>query len=334
MEGTLAAVMGLVRTGLLVLDPDRRVTVANAAARELLGCDDCVGRPFAEVVGPTLANAVRDAGSGRWSPRHGVIVEWTWQPLPDGGYGCALRDVSRRLAERARLRRQNRALAELVAMKAEFVAAVSHELRTPVTSIAALAELLRDATTGPEDPMAGPLEAIDRNSRRLLILIENVTELARIEGETAPPPPAVVDLGQLVREAVQGWAATASDAEVKLSLAVGEPADVTGDPERLRRLCDAMLGLALAAAGPGEPVDVAVRPGPGERVLTVPIRGRGADRLFTGVAERHDSTALMLCRAIVARHRGRFTTRTVAGATELVAVLPSASADLAGVAAT
>ncbi|WP_327010971.1 hypothetical protein OHA72_29090 [Dactylosporangium sp. NBC_01737] len=61
----------------------------------------------------------------------------------------------------------------------------------------------------------------------------------------------------------------------------------------------------------------------------MPIGGRGGDRLFTssaatGEGVRHDSTALMLCRAIVARHGGRLSTDTDAGgATVLAAHLPS-----------
>lgn len=68
--------------------------------------------------------------------------------------------------------------------------------------------------------------------------------------------------------------------------------------------------------------------GSGWRV-TVPIGGRGGDRLFTssavtGDGVRHDSTALMLCRAIVARHGGRLVTDTDPhGATVLAAHLPS-----------
>ncbi|WP_327010972.1 HAMP domain-containing histidine kinase [Dactylosporangium sp. NBC_01737] len=186
---------------------------------------------------------------GRWSPRPGLVVEWSWSALlpgtPHEGRCLVLRDVSHRIADRARLRRQNRALAELVAMKAEFTAAVSHELRTPVTSIAAMSQLLGEEVTEPD-----PLAAVARNAARLLGLIDNVTELARIENAPPAGTGEKVALEQLVAEALPGWAA-ARDAAVHLTAGGAHDATVEGERVLLRRLVDAMIGIGLAAAEPG-----------------------------------------------------------------------------------
>lgn len=325
----LEAALDQLGTGLLVTSADGTVVAANQATRDILG-EHATGRH----VGDTAAAAMTKDDHGRWSPRPGLVVEWSWSALlpgtPGEGRCLVLRDVSHRLADRARLRRQNRALAELVAMKAEFTAAVSHELRTPVTSIAAMSELLGEEVTEP-DPLAAPVAAVARNAQRLLGLIDNVTELARIENAAPAGTGEKADLGAVVTEALSGWTAAADAAAVHLRAQVVDDATVDGERVLLRRLVDAMIGIALAAAEPGALLTVAVTgtgTGGGWRV-TVPIGGRGGDRIFTssavtGDGVRHDSTALMLCRAIVARHGGRLTTDTDPdGATVLAAQLPA-----------
>ncbi|MEV4508304.1 PAS domain-containing sensor histidine kinase [Dactylosporangium sp. NPDC049525] len=324
----LAAALDQLGTGLLVTGADGTVVAANQATRDLLG-EQATGRK----VGDTVAAAMAKDDHGRWSPRPGLVVEWTWTALltgtPHEGRCLVLRDVSHRIADRARLRRQNRALAELVAMKAEFTAAVSHELRTPVTSIAAMSELLGEEVTEP-DPLAAPVAAVARNAARLLGLIDNVTELARIENA---PPAAVagekIALEEVVAAALPGWTAAARDAAVHLTATGAHDATVEGERVLLRRLVDAMIGIGLAAAEPGALLGVDVASTDSGWRITVPIGGRGGDRLFTssaatGEGVRHDSTALMLCRAIVARHGGRLTTDTDPdGAAVLAAHLPS-----------
>ncbi|MET7421422.1 PAS domain-containing sensor histidine kinase [Dactylosporangium sp. NPDC005555] len=322
----LEAALDQLGTGLLVTSADGTVVAANQATHDLLG-EQATGRK----VGDTVAAAMTAQDSGRWSPRPGLVVEWSWSPLlpgtPQEGRCLVLRDVSHRIADRARLRRQNRALAELVAMKAEFTAAVSHELRTPVTSIAAMSELLGEEVTEP-DPLAAPVAAVARNAQRLLGLIDTVTELARIENAAPAGTGEPVELQDVVADALRGWASAANSAAVHLTGRGGAGATVRGEAVLLRRLVDAMIGIGLAAAEPGALLTVAVAAADSGWRVTVPIGGRGGDRLFTssavtGDGVRHDSTALMLCRAIVARHGGRLTTDTdPEGAAVLAAHLP------------
>ncbi|GAA0733531.1 hypothetical protein Drose_20670 [Dactylosporangium roseum] len=320
-------------TGVLVATADGTVVTANRAALSLLdrpAGEDLAGGAVRDVLGDTFTATLDGPAAGRWSPRPGQVVEWQWSVLlpetTDEGRCLVLRDVSHRLADRARLRRQNRALAELVAMKAEFTAAVSHELRTPVTSIAAMSELLGEEVVEP-DPLAGPVAAVARNAQRLLALIDNVTELARIENSAPAADRAAVDLAALAEEVVPAWAPAARAAAVHLEVVVPGPAPVDGERPLLRRLVDAMVGVGLAAADPGDLLALTIAAEGGGWRLSVPIGGRGGDRLFTSSPAtadgvRHDSTALMLCRAIAGRHGGRLTTEPGPTGTVLAATLP------------
>ncbi|NNN19808.1 MAG: GAF domain-containing protein [Acidimicrobiaceae bacterium] len=67
--------------------------------------------------------------------------------------------------------------------KDAFLASVSHELRTPLTSIVGYLELLQDDVADGAIPnsYSGMFDAIERNSKRLLDLIENILTTSRID---------------------------------------------------------------------------------------------------------------------------------------------------------
>src|SRR5690349_208755 len=125
-QGLLEAAIDQLGTGLLVTAADGTVVAANRAGLALLDLPadaHVVGEPVDTVLrggsGAFPGDLGGQAAGGRWSPRPGLVVEWTWSELlpgtPAEGRCLILRDVSHRLADRARVRRQNRALAELVA---------------------------------------------------------------------------------------------------------------------------------------------------------------------------------------------------------------------------
>ena len=91
----------------------------------------------------------------------------------------------------AELTSQNEQLLALDRMKDEFIASVSHEFRTPLTSIRGYAELLLE-----EDLVAEQrdyVNVIDRNSERLVGLVEDLLLMAQIQSGGLP-----LELGEVV----------------------------------------------------------------------------------------------------------------------------------------
>ena len=89
-------------------------------------------------------------------------------------------------------------LEEQELMRREFVVNASHELRTPLTNLLGYLEALRDGVIAPEAAVFDSLrEEVDRLGR----LAASLEVLAGAEGER--PQPAAVDLGVLVRVAVE-----------------------------------------------------------------------------------------------------------------------------------
>ncbi len=95
------------------------------------------------------------------------------------GYIALLDTRSRMFAAQGELVQQ---LRELDRQKTTFLSNISHELRTPLTSIAGYTEMIADGDAGPVgESMQGMLAAIDRNTHRLSLLIEDLLTMTKIE---------------------------------------------------------------------------------------------------------------------------------------------------------
>jgi len=67
-------------------------------------------------------------------------------------------------------------------VKSEFLAAVSHELRTPLNAVLGMAELLQEEVYGPVNhKQVQALHTIEMSGRHLLVLINNILDLSKIE---------------------------------------------------------------------------------------------------------------------------------------------------------
>src|SRR2546426_33642 len=115
-----------------------------------------------EVIPTTLnASALRDT-DGTAIGAIGILRDMR-------AYGIALRDLEE---SRRKLDEANRA-------KDEFLATLSHELRTPLNAILGWVGLLRSGTLDAASASRGP-EVIERNSRLLAQLIEDLLDVSRI----------------------------------------------------------------------------------------------------------------------------------------------------------
>jgi signal transduction histidine kinase len=294
-EVRLAALAELLRVGVLVQDEQHRVVLANRALVDLLG----LGLPPERLLGAVLPDGLDALGGspdGRVLERDCATVSVAGAPH---GRLWVLRDVTAQTEIQ-------RGPAELAALRTEFISTVSHELGTPLTSIATLATMLDEHLPAAEWTAA--VAAIGRNAARMLDAVAALVLLAKLEsGEIRPAaepvdPAALVDrfdrAGQLGRAA-------------RVRTEVGEGAPVTGDPELLGQLVDTLVGVLLDAGTTGAEVLVRARPGPDGWAITVSTSAVDAataewlrSSALAGGAHRTGALALMLARAIAARHGG------------------------------
>ena len=83
--------------------------------------------------------------------------------------------------------------------KSFFIASVSHEIRTPLNSVIGFAELLREGGVSPEQ-QAEYLNAISTSANALLMLINDVLDLSKLEANQMKIVTAFTDFNALCRE--------------------------------------------------------------------------------------------------------------------------------------
>lgn len=140
-------------------------------------------------------------------------------------------------------------------LKTEFVAAMSHELRSPLHVILGYGDLLAQGAWGKLDSAA--LELVDRmrlNARRLLAMVTNVLDLAKVDSGEVSVFLAPVDLPQLAEDVTD--AATLPRPEY-ITVHTRMPPDlptVVTDGHKLRMILGHLLSNAVKFTHQGEVV--------------------------------------------------------------------------------
>ena len=212
---------------------------------------------------------------------------------------------------------------ELDETRDELLTAVFHELRTPLTSVTGYLETLMEGDAGPlNDEQRAMLAAIDRNARRLRVLLDDLLTLAQAESSTWQHPRRAVNFGEITAEAVADARIASGRTGVEIDWCPPDvPVIVNGDADQLNRVVTNLLsnGVKFTPSGGRVRVTLAGEFG-GQSRLTVADTGIGIPaaeqahlfrRFFrasnaTGRAIQGTGLGLTIVRAIVARHGGEF----------------------------
>jgi two-component system phosphate regulon sensor histidine kinase PhoR len=246
--------------GVLVLDGDERIVLANQALRTMgrLG-ENIRGLPLLEGIrNAALKEAFDTAREGE----HVVREIELGRPMPRK----LLARVSR-LGDKAR-RAEGWMIAvfhdvtdlrRLETIRTDFVANVSHELRTPVTAISTAAEtLLGGALSDPEEA-AEFVGVIDRHSKRLRQLVDDLLDLAKLEAKNFRLVLSDLELHPILEHAIGLMADPARRRRMTLTLAPGgEGQRARIDRRALEQCVTNLLDNAIKYAGEGAHVTVSV----------------------------------------------------------------------------
>jgi two-component system phosphate regulon sensor histidine kinase PhoR len=260
--------IGVVRFG-----DDLRVEAANTAAHHFLRRDSgtLIGRTAIEALGDhrfeALVRQARETGAGSGEvalhPPAGPVLVARARRSPVAGIWLVMEDIG----ELHRLRR----------IRAEFVDNLSHELRTPITTVGLLAETLGRDADGAEP--AVPIRMRERITKlqvetgHIAQMVEELLDLARIEGGAAPLHLDDVAMGPLVSGAVERLRLFAERQGIELSASVPvAPVQVRGDAARLGQVFANLIHNAVKFSPSGGQVEV--------RLVTLP------DGLEVAVADR------------------------------------------------
>lgn len=199
-----------------------------------------------------------------------------------------------------------------------FVADASHELRTPLAAVRAYAELFdRGARERPDD-LERAMTGIQRESRRMGLLVDDLLLLARLD-QGRPLERKPVEFGEVASDAVE--AARTLEPGRMIELEVPEPVEVVGDRERLRQILDNLLANVRAHTPPASAATVRVLTHGDQAVVEVVDTGPGLsdaqlehtfERFYRGDASRSRDAGgaglgLAITAAIAESHGGAAT---------------------------
>ncbi|MBV8219150.1 MAG: HAMP domain-containing protein, partial [Solirubrobacterales bacterium] len=172
----------------------------------------------------------------------------------------------RDMSERARLERA----------KSEFVATASHELRSPLTSIKGFVELLQRSPEHMSERQREFVEIILKSTDRLVELVNDLLDVARIEADHVEINRRPIDVGEVVQEVVELMEPRVREKDQHLSSYVAPilPPGLA-DPGRVRQIVANLLTNAHLYTPDGGRVRIGLA-AHGEAVaLTVTDDGRG-----------------------------------------------------------
>jgi two-component system, OmpR family, phosphate regulon sensor histidine kinase PhoR len=275
----LMYLMELIGVGVVRLDDDRRIELANGSAHAFLD------RPAGSLRGLTLTGAFLDArieaivesarvagsasGEVRLRPDGAVLIARA-RRSPVRGLWLVLEDVSE--------------LRRLQQIRAEFIENLSHELRTPLTTVSLLAETLtREAeAAGDAVPakMRDRIAKIEVETGHLVQMVNELLDLSRIETGVGPILLDDVDLARIATASTERLRLFAERQGVTLTVDVPEAVPmVRGDEARLGQVLVNLLHNAVKFSPDGGDVTVTVRVYGSDVLTSVADHGVGVPKV-------------------------------------------------------
>jgi hypothetical protein len=309
--------------GLITTDSRGRIESLNPAAERIFGytSEELIGQPVHLLVPEAASAAGDDFLKAAYQRAIGRITEWAGRRkngeafpfelslfefrTPAGRhFAGSIRDVSERH--------------EVERLKKEFVSTVSHELRTPLTSIRGSLGLLAGGALGELPAEAKEvIEIAERNTIRLISLINDILDLERLESGKLEMRFAPTLLASVLARSLEAVRAFADQQTVALE-AGPSSAMMLADEDRLVQVMVNLLSNAVKFSPAGSTVAIVTKETPRWVEVRVKDSGRGIPEAHLGAiferfkqleasdARQKGGTGLGLaiCKAIIEQHQG------------------------------
>lgn len=257
-KARLRAVLDNMVEGVAIVTDDGRVQDVNAAMERLLGVRSAAARgltvsevfrhaPLQDLA--KLALETREPQTGEASlfvPEERVFsVSATALPGESRPAGAVLvlHDITR--------------LRKLEELRKEFVANVSHELRTPLASIKSFAETLRLGALEDKEVRVEFVRTIEEQADRLTAIVDDLLELAALDGGRRVLKAEELDLGAATRRVLSSLGPLADEAGVSLWSAVPKGLKARAEEGAYERVLRNLIENAVKYNQKGGRVDVA-----------------------------------------------------------------------------
>ena len=275
------AIIAAVPDPLILLDAQRRMVRANAAARDFVGSLS-PPRDLAAALRNPMVLAGADAVLCGEASR---VVEFTLtvpverqlrarfaridHPPPEGAVAMlSLHDITE-------LKRAEQ-------MRADFIANASHELRTPLATLTGFIETLRGPARDDAEARERFLAIMNGQAARMARLVEDLLSLSRIEQNEHVPPQGRVALSPVLDHLAQSLELRAGERNMHLRMALApDLPDVQGDRDELVQLFQNLFDNAIKYGRVGSEITVT-----GETAIRSPPSGESPASAYVSVAVR------------------------------------------------
>jgi two-component system phosphate regulon sensor histidine kinase PhoR len=252
----LETVLEAMVEGVIAVDQDERILLANTAAIQVLDLKtfNVVGRRIWEVIrSPQIHDLIRSTLADKEQRRLEFTVPWTYSTVaaiasrlpgnPCPGAVLVLHDVTD--------------LRRLENLRRDFVSNVSHELKTPLAAITAYAETLLNGAIDDQNVSRMFVGRISEQSERLHTLIFDLLELARIESGEHMFHVGSTEINEVLRSSLDAHQAIAQTKQLNVITEFREdPLMAQADADGLRTIMDNLIGNAIKYSHPGGQITV------------------------------------------------------------------------------
>jgi PAS domain S-box-containing protein len=305
------AILSSIGDAVFAIDTKKRIILFNRAATEVTGVSEeaALGTPYDSILrfvhdkDRSPANQfIQTALSGKQATMsQGTLLarlDGAFIPVADSaapitnskgrveGAVVVFRDVTREK--------------ELEHLKDEFVSMASHELRTPMGAIRALSSMILSGDYGHVNKnLTAPLQDIHAATLRLVTLVNDLLNVARIEAGRMKFNLAEVDCNNALRQTVNNLAPLGKEKDVRIAFTPKALPPVQMDTDKVIQVVTNLIGNALKFTDKGS-ITVAATPQEGSDMVEVTITDTG-----TGISAQDQAKLFGKFQQISSAQEGR-----------------------------
>ena len=355
----LGAILDGAADAIVMFDAEGRITACNRATETLFGYrgDELLTMTIAELIAPASRDelqryltaakqrAVSEQDLGRellGRCKSGATITLAariGRTSTDGdNYFVMLHDLSQQKQSEAELKQARRQADHAASAKTDALARLSHEIRIPLNAMLGFAEVMIEERFGPlgNERYAEYMKDIRASGERVIAIVDDLLELARIESGQIDLTFAKLQLNEVVEQCVAALQPQANRARIimRSSLAQQLPA-ISADAPALRQIVESLITTSIQLANAGGQVIISTAlSDAGEVMLRVRDTGDtlNEDELAAAMqpfrsaapsdaASEASAVSLSLTRALVEANRGRFQIKTAPHSGTLIEVV-------------
>lgn len=255
---------------------------------------------------------VRPDGEVRFLHGQGAVVVEDGEPVRM--YGIAQDVTEQRLAYKQRLQLDQ---AEKNAeFRAQLLHIVAHELNTPLTPLQLQMHVLIQDSEKLDDRHRKAVELIERNIRRLTMLVSDVLDMSRSETGNLSLRKSPLQVQAVIQDVVDTFEVLAQENDVTLDTSGTDQFELVADAHRITQVLQNLVKNAIKFTPKGGRISIRAKEDDDEASFEVEDTGRGLtpekiERLFQPFAQVHEDQGsgghglgLYISQSIVEAHGG------------------------------